>query len=187
MLTEPSQLHTLPSQALAQLQQECAPGLVQARQALLASKNDSAGTRRVVRYGFRVGSFNLLIAQGLDCELLEPPSLAPIPLSAPCLLGYMNRRGRPVPVFDLLLALDLPSTLDISKSPVLVLGQGERALGLIVQEPPVALRDLRPTMTAMQLPDRMAPFAQVSSLELDQLWIEFDHAGFFAALVGVTV
>ena len=87
------------------------PGAALARFAAPAGSLAAVGSLRsqeFARYGVRISGIGLLIAAGTDSELIEARSIAPIPHSQPWLLGMMNRRGHPIPVFDLRVALELP-------------------------------------------------------------------------------
>jgi CheW-like domain len=143
----------------------------------------SLHSQEFARYGFRIGGIGLLIAQGADAELVQTSTIAPIPLSAASLLGMMNRHGHPVPVFDLRAALDLPAE-DAAASAavlVLVLGKGDDALGLRVQEHPIPLRGLAATTAAPPLPARLAAHSTAAWIAQGEPWVEFNHRGFFGA------
>jgi twitching motility protein PilI len=160
------------------------PGAALARFIAPAGSLAAVGSLRsheFARYGVRISGIGLLLAKGLDSELIEQRSIAPIPHSAAWLLGMMNRRGHPIPVFDLRIALDLPAEEGPSSPLVLVLGKGDDALGIRVDAPPQALRGMTAAPIPSALPARLAPFASAAWMADGQPWVEFDHRGFFTA------
>ena len=162
------------------------PGAALARFAAPAGSLAAVGSLRsqeFARYGVRISGIGLLIAAGTDSELIEARSIAPIPHSQPWLLGMMNRRGHPIPVFDLRVALELPFDDQPASPMVLVLGKGDDALGIRVDGPPQALRGMTVTPLSSALPPRLAPHASAAWMADGELWVEFDHAAFFGALV----
>jgi chemotaxis signal transduction protein len=141
----------------------------------------SLRSHEFARYGVRIDGIGWLIAKGTDAELIESRAIAPIPHSQPWLLGMMNRRGHPIPVFDMRVALDLPHDDKQASSMVLVLGKGDDALGIRVDGPPQALRGLSATPISSALPPRLAPHAAAAWMADGELWVEFDHRSFFTA------
>jgi chemotaxis signal transduction protein len=160
------------------------PGAALARFTAPAGSLAAVGSLRsheFARYGVRISGIGLLIAKGTDSELIEQRSVAPIPHSQPWLLGMMNRRGHPIPVFDLRIALDLPAEDGPASPLVLVLGKGDDALGIRVDAPPEALRGMTAAPIPSALPAKLAPFAASAWLLDGQPWVEFDHRAFFTA------
>jgi chemotaxis signal transduction protein len=139
----------------------------------------SLRSHEFARYGVRIGGIGLLIAAGTESELIEHRAIAPIPHSQPWLAGMMNRRGHPTPVFDLRIALELPADEGPASPLVLVLGKGDDALGIRVDAAPKALRGLTATPVSTALPVRLAPYAPAAWMADGELWVEFDHRGFF--------
>lgn len=138
------------------------------------------------RYGFRVAGIGLLIAQGTDAELVQSGAIAPIPRSSAALVGMMNRRGHPVPVFDLRAALELRDAEGASDAAaaaplLLILGKGDDALALEVDSTTQALRGLVAAAPSTALPAALAAYSSAAWLADAQLWFEFDHRAFFAA------
>ena len=71
------------------------------------------------RYGFRVGSLNLLIDADTGSEVIRVQSLSSLPGSAPWLLGLINLRANLAPIFDLRQVLGLerkPETREAAES-----------------------------------------------------------------------
>ena len=135
-----------------------------------------------MRYGFRVGSLNLLIQPDTRSEVVEARGIAAMPNASPWLAGYMNLRGNPVPVFDLYTAFDLPRKDTSQKTMVLVLDKGDRAAGLLIDGLPRVVPPGEPIDQPATLPVRLAPFASQPIATEDGVWLEFDHAGFLTSL-----
>jgi chemotaxis signal transduction protein len=125
------------------------------------------------RYGFRTGSLSVLIGRATGSEVMEARRIAPLPGADTWLVGMMNLRGTPVPVFDLCTALGLPANDASQKSMVLVLGKGEHAVGFLIDGLPRALTALRP-IDVPSLPPALAPFVAAAWSDGAGLWIEFD-------------
>jgi chemotaxis signal transduction protein len=139
---------------------------------------------QALRYGFRCSRLGLLVPSGVASEALEPTRMAPVPHAPAWLVGMMNLRGHPVPVFDLCVALALPRDDGSQRTMVLVLGKGERAVGLLIDGLPRALAQVQAVAVPTGLPQRLAPFARQGWLDGAQLWIEFDDEAFFSCLGG---
>lgn len=83
------------------------------------------------RVGFRVGNLSFLCSQIEPHEVTEPPAVSHLPHTAPWLLGLANLRGGLVPVVDFSVALGIGRD-ESQKLYLLVFGQGEEVLGLLV-------------------------------------------------------
>jgi chemotaxis signal transduction protein len=140
------------------------------------------GDERRVRYGFRVGSVNLLIQPDTRSEVIEARGIAAMPNAPRWLAGYMNLRGNPVPVFDVYAALDLTRNDAEQKPMVLVLDKGDRAAGLLIDGLPRVVPPGEPIDQPAVLPARLAPFASQPIATDDGVWFEFDHAAFLTSL-----
>ena len=136
------------------------------------------------RYGFRVGNLGLLVAPLTGLEVVANKPIAPLPRSPEWLRGMMNLRGNPVPVFDLVRALDINATSPANDASVLVLEAGSRALGIAIEGFPQPLRNLTRTGMPTELPRRLEPYVQATWLDTDAIWVEFDHRAFFLSLSG---
>ena len=144
----------------------------------------AARTGQMLRYGFRVGAWTLLIGERVASEIVRAERIVAIPRTPRWLLGMTNLRGRPVPVFDLRAAIDDASEEGARGRFVLVLDKGERAVGIEVDDTPSALRSLERAPAVPPLPARLAPFVVAAWTGRDALWLEFDQRGFFESLRG---
>lgn len=138
---------------------------------------------RPARHAFRVGGLRLLVPLGVLCEVVDVPPIARLPNTARWLLGIANLRGAVMPVFNLAHALGLASALP-ADARVLVIGEGESAVGMVI--------DGLPTL------ERFAPEQRVGAPEgLPAMlqgcvtdcfagdgdhWIEFTHERLFSVL-----
>jgi twitching motility protein PilI len=135
------------------------------------------------RYGYRSGGLSLLVRAGVGTEVLEQAQVAPLPGAAPWLVGLMNLRGLPLPVFDLRAALALPpGDASLAKPMVLVFDKGSDALGLRIDRLPRAVMGARTIAAPDALPPALAEFCGAAWLAQGEVWLEFDPQGFFAAL-----
>ncbi len=130
------------------------------------------------RYGFRVGELGLLIDPDTGSEVLSVPAVTPLPDAPPGFSGLINLRGNLVPLYELrvLLGLGRPAQAD---SKVLVFGQGEQAVGVVIDGYPSALSALRPLAHLPPLPDALQPHVLAGHMQDGTVWLEFNHASFF--------
>jgi chemotaxis signal transduction protein len=152
--------------------------------ARLAPLREAERSTAALRYGFRCARLGLLAPVGEGSEALEPTRIAPVPHAPPWLVGMMNLRGNPVAVFDLHTALALPRNDGSQRTFVLVLGKGERAVGLLIDGLPRALRPALTVALPTGLPQRLAPFARQAWMEGSEVWIDFDSDAFLSFLGG---
>lgn len=137
------------------------------------------------RLGFHVGNIGLLIAQHETSELTEVLSICPIPNTAQWLLGIINLRGNLVPVFDLNTLLGLARETDRKSKPMLlILGQGESAGALMIDDLPIhiTLTTADKLESLPPLPEALQPYATVGYEKNGEVWFNFDHFGFFESL-----
>ena len=139
------------------------------------------------RYGYQVGTINLLIGLTTGSEIIPMEVLTPIPNTPAYLRGMLNLRGNLVPVFDLmlLLALDKHEQPDEQgiKPMVLILDKGDKAVGMIVDGFPQALLGLQRLQRLPQLPNKLEGCVSTGYMKEESLWLEFDHEAFFSMLV----
>lgn len=141
----------------------------------------SAEERKEVRarYGFRVGELGLLIDSDAGSEVLSTPQIASLPGTPPGFLGLINLRGNLVPLYELGDLLGIASRRSGTGNLVLVFGQGEQAVGVIIEGYPVALSALRPLPNLPQLPEKLQKHVPAGYVQDKTVWLEFDHGSFF--------
>lgn len=138
---------------------------------------------KLARYGFRVSTLGFLIKAGCTSEVLHQPDIWDLPGSSPWLLGLVNLRSNLVPVFDLRQLFDLPPR-DVAAAPlVLVIDQGDKAAGLLIDDYPKPLFDMSPFPGLPQLPEELQAHVRGGYMKGDSVWLEFDHESFFESLV----
>lgn len=102
----------------------------------LASAADTDQTTAQVQattewLGVRVGPIGLLLPATAARELLDPPPTARLPHTPPWFAGLANVRGTLVPVVDTAQALEVAPDA-AARRYLLIFGQGDESLGLIV-------------------------------------------------------
>lgn len=138
--------------------------------------------REEVRYGFRVGPLGLLIKPRTGSEVVPMVPIASIPISPPWLLGMINLRSTLVPVFDLKLICALDDADRQGEPMVLVLDKGDMAVGTVIDGYPKAVSAMNRIPRLPQLPTALRGYVSAGYLRDEELWLEFDHARFFASL-----
>jgi twitching motility protein PilI len=138
------------------------------------------------RYGYRIGALRLLIKRSSGSEVLRGPAVSSLPGSVPWLLGIMNLRGSVVPVFDLASLLGVKAATSKRAPIVLVLDKGDDALGVVIDDFPQALKQLRPIVGMPQLPAQLQEHIAGAFIKDDDIWLDFQHQGFFRKLSSAT-
>ncbi|HQS57014.1 MAG TPA: chemotaxis protein CheW [Gallionellaceae bacterium] len=131
------------------------------------------------RYGFRVGSLGLLMQLGVGSEVMELPAIWTLPGAPPWLLGLINLRGNLVPVFELRILLGMEPRVADQKPLVLVFDQGEKAVGILIEDFPVPLSALHALPNLPQLPTALSGHVRTGYVKDSSIWLEFDHSSFF--------
>ncbi len=144
---------------------------------LAAAAEDKRG-----RYGFRVATLGFLIKPGCSSEVLRKPDIWDLPGSAPWLLGLVNLRSNLVPIFDLRRLFDLPPRDGSAAQLVLVFDQGEKAVGLLIDDFPKPLFDMNRLPGLPQLPAELQAHVRNGYAKDNTVWLEFDHETFFDEL-----
>jgi twitching motility protein PilI len=141
-------------------------------------------TETIRRLGFHIGNIGLLIAQHATSELTEMKQVCTIPFTAPWLLGLINLRGNLVPVFDLNMLMQLPRRTEEAKQMLLILGQGELAGAIVIEDLPIHLTFTTADKleTLPPLPTVLKAFATNGYEKKGEVWFNFDHLGFFESL-----
>jgi twitching motility protein PilI len=134
------------------------------------------------RYGFRIGSFGLMIQSDVGSEVIRPQAISSLPGSAPWLLGLLNLRGNLVPVFDLRQVLGVSGADDSRALLVLILDKGESAVGMVIDAFPQPLSALHPITHLPQLPAMLQEHVHAGYVKEERVWLEFNHESFFDQL-----
>lgn len=142
----------------------------------------AAAEEKLGRYGFRIATLGFLIKPGCSSEVLHLPDIWDLPGSAPWLLGLVNLRSNLVPIFDLRQLFDLPPR-NASVAPlVLIFDQGEKAVGLLIDDFPKPLFEMSHLPGLPQLPTELQTHVRGGYIKDDSVWLEFDHETFFEQL-----
>ncbi len=151
----------------------------------LAVPRETFRKEQRARYGFRVDTLGLLIDPNAGSEVMLVPRLAPLPGAQPGFLGLANLRGNLVPLYDLRILLELGPRPAGLEALALVFGEGDDAVGVIVDGYPAPLTALRPLSRAdmPQLPPALDQLAPAGYVQDDVVWLEFDHSAFFDTLL----
>ena len=128
--------------------------------------------------------FRSLLHRGSGAELVSKPTFAPLPNAPAWLRGLMNLRGNLLPIVDLQQLLsggEQAAAVDAGFL-VLVYGKADKAVGVSIDAPPRAVRDMHAVEQLPPLPDDLLPHVGEAYLEGEEFWVEFKHESFFDAL-----
>lgn len=137
--------------------------------------------RQRVRYGFRIDSLGFLIEANTVSEVVEEPTVYPIPQTPSWLVGLINLRGNLVPVFDLRLSLRLGNAAQ-GKYYLLLLGEGEDMVSFFVENLPQPVNTAHKLVHPPPLPAALRGYTTDVYSSDKIIWVEFDHRGFFQSL-----
>lgn len=138
--------------------------------------------KEVGRYGFKLGSLGLLIQMGVGSEVLQMPVIWALPGAPPWLLGLINLRGNLVPVYELRMIMGLGQRAADEKPLVLVFDQGDKAVGLLIDDFPKPLANLSQMAHLPQLPTALSGHVKKGYVKDEMIWLEFDQNSFFEEL-----
>lgn len=144
---------------------------------------DEALPEHLARHAFTVGRLNLLVGEGTVCEVLDAPPIARVPHTAPWFLGLVNLRGEIVPVFDLARVLGEGSGRT-SMGRLLVIGRGEAAAGVLIDELPALQRFVAEDRaeSTSPLPPPFESCVTACFARDGKEWIEFAHERLFETI-----
>lgn len=120
------------------------------------------------RMGFQVGELGLLFPWDAGREVVVPPPVSRIPNTAPWFMGLANVHGGLVPVVNTAAAFSVARQTNVPDY-LLIFGQGENALGLLIHGLPQLL-DVNVSQRLANLPELPA------LLEGGAVSAAYDHA-----------
>ncbi|MEX2516553.1 MAG: chemotaxis protein CheW [Gammaproteobacteria bacterium] len=153
----------------------------------LIDDQERAEQLKNLRYGFRIGPYNLLMGTKTLCEVVQNAAIYGVPNTANWVSGMMNLRGNLVPVFDI--KQQLPDAGDdIENRCLLILDQNENAAGMYIDGLPVALEidvsnSEHQTDIPSDLPAILRTHVSTAYISNDSVWLEIDHHALFEALL----
>ncbi|MGB4115560.1 MAG: chemotaxis protein CheW [Polaromonas sp.] len=141
------------------------------------------------RYGFEVSGLYLTAPAVVVTEAVAKATIYPVPKSAHALVGVINHRGITVPIFDLLPALGARTGLRPIERDILVFGQGEDSVGMLMNHSPVlmvlhALADILPKPGSPL--DAYLSNPMVAAQSAATVWWDFDYQSAFKMLAVLT-
>jgi twitching motility protein PilI len=140
--------------------------------------------KEVGRYGFKLGELGLLIQSGSGSEVMQMPTIWTLPGAPPWMLGLINLRGNLVPIFELRMVLGLGQRA-AGKSPlVLIFDQGDKAVGIVIDDYPKPLSALNKLANLPHLPTALVGHVHKGYVKDEMIWLEFDQNSFFEELTG---
>lgn len=151
----------------------------------LATPRQIEDREQYARYGFRIDVLGLLIDDDAGSEVMPLPKIASLPGAPAGFLGLANLRGNLVPIYELRVLMDLGSRPAGVEPLAMVFGEGENAVGILVDDYPAPLTDLRPLARTdiPAIPSALEALAPDAYVHDDVVWLEFDHNAFFDAVL----
>ena len=133
---------------------------------------------RHLRYGINIGSQNLLFDKSILCEATINTNVYPIPNIPPWLNGMINLRGNLIPVFIIDNFITDDKKEDKKNKVVFIIGEGSNAVGLLIDDLPVAVEIDEENIESISPPDNTPEIfsdAITNAYEVDEtVWLEID-------------
>ncbi len=133
---------------------------------------------RHLRYGINIGNQYLLFDKSILCEATINTNVYPIPNIPSWLNGMINLRGNLIPVFMIDNFLTDDKKEDKKNKVVFVIGQGANAVGMLIDELPVAVEIDEENIESISPPDNTPEIfsgAITNAYEVDEtVWLEID-------------
>lgn len=138
-------------------------------------------TSKPARYGYCIGGYGFLVDESVPGEVVIAPEIFPVPKAPEWLLGLTNVRGNIVPVFDLWKFVRTHKP-ERETCTVLVLEQGETAVGLVIDGLPKPVpADSQAVRASLSMP-ALQPYLGRVVQAFDCEWWEFDYQQFLTRL-----
>lgn len=141
-----------------------------------------AAVDKLRMHAFMIGNLGMLLnTEHTVCEVFDDLPLCRLPNSTAWLRGIANQRGKMVPIFDLHGLLDIAQPEQRRKQKFLVVGKGEDAVGMLIDQLPnrVVLSGNERLTFNPPLPERLQPFVRACYEIEKRIWIDWDISGFF--------
>lgn len=147
----------------------------------LATPRQIEDQEQHARYGFRIDVLGLLIDPDTGSEVIPLPDIASLPGAPAGFLGLANIRGNLVPIYELRVLMEIGPRPAGVEPVALVFGEGENAVGILVEGYPVPLADLQPLARSdiPTIPSALEKLQPAAYVQNDTVWLEFDHNAFF--------
>ena len=133
---------------------------------------------RHLRYGINIGNQNLLFDKSILCEATINKDVYPIPNIPPWLNGMINLRGNLIPVFIFDSFITDDKKEDKKNKVVFIIGEGANAVGLLIDELPVAVEIDEENLESISPPDNTPEIfsgAVNNVYEVDEtVWLKID-------------
>ena len=135
---------------------------------------------REFRYGFQIGSIGFLLPKQEIAEIIEQTHPCAIPNTPQWLKGVINVRGNLVPIFDLSSLLGLEESRQSGR--LLVLGQGNKAVGFYIDALPVIVERMKKAETMPPLPEFLTNYARGVYMQDKEVWLDLSYDDLFTEL-----
>lgn len=132
----------------------------------------------VVRYGYRVGSFNFLVPENTVSELIPNATIYPLPNSPRWITGLINIHGNIIPVVELS-AFPGVENKKTKTQHVLAIGKYDNALAIVIDELPQAIKSPDSDSGGVDIVEELQDFVSQGVRTGTDQWYEFDIQAFF--------
>lgn len=138
-----------------------------------------------IRYGFSLGGIGLLIPTDTLSEVVTLQTICKLPNTASWFSGLINLRGNLMPVFNLKELLHtkegVTKTTSINRR-MLTIGQGEKAIALIIDTLPQPITIERKETKVPALSENAKGFAKTAYSFQERTWIDLDLESYLLSL-----
>jgi chemotaxis signal transduction protein len=137
------------------------------------------------RYGFAINGLYLAAPAKIITEAVAKATIYPVPKSALALVGVINHRGTTVPIFDPSPTPAPRTGLRPMERDVLVFGQGEHSVGMLMGRAPELLELYALEHPTPKPSSHLSPYLSnpmVSMQNTATVWWDFDYHSAFKSL-----
>ena len=134
-------------------------------------------------HSFNVGSIGILIPAETISELVEEVAYCQLPNTNTVLHGMANVRGKIIPIFDLHAYLKLEPSNEKARK-ILVIGKGEDAAAVLIDEYPVRLLTTTEDeyMGTPPIADELQEHVKACYQTEQKIWSDIDMTSLFSSL-----
>lgn len=134
-------------------------------------------------HSFNIGPIGLLIPSETISELVEEVAYCQLPNTNTVLHGMANIRGKIIPIFDLHAYLDIETSKEKERK-ILVIGKGEDAAAVLIDEYPVRLLTTAENefMGTPPIANELQEHVKACYQTNQKVWSNIDMTGLFSSL-----
>lgn len=134
-----------------------------------------------IRYGYRTGSMRFMVPEGMVSELLQTTKIYHLPNAPRWVVGLINLHGNVIPVVDIA-SYAGEEISRLHKSNVLTIGSNDKAIGVLIDGLPEAIKDNEIVTSLSAVSDKLNGYVKAGLYSDGYNWYEFEIYELFKKL-----